>query len=180
MAQPELIIVGLSVTGLLAIWYFNLRIRRLRRYKKHADAFYAKARPLIEHPKTPLEILDTLQFMNQHITDRRAAHSMVRAITHAKNNLSEVEKIKARAKFAVMDTFFDDAPELQRTFSECLATGLLAISYNSGAIGFWGWLARKGFVSFVQAEKEVAAGVVRTYARSEQAIHTKTRELEVA
>lgn len=168
MTLIELTAVTVSAGGLFAGWYFRHRTERLRKYRECAEHFYAKARPLLDDPDTPASALTMLEFMNWHITDRNAARSFVRSLAYARANGDEVSKMRRRARFADLDVFFANREGLKHAFAECMAAGLLAISFNSGPIGIWGWLARRGVLGAVEAENEIAPGVVRTYARREK------------
>lgn len=160
------IVVAVSAGGLFAGWYFTHRTERLRRYRECARLFYDKAQPLLDDPDTPEEILFMIDFMNMHITVKSAARDLVKAMAISRNS-DEVSKMRRRAKFAAAQAFLQKRPELGRAYAECMAAGLLAVSYNSGITGMWGWLARRGILGAVEAENEIAPGVVRTYVRRE-------------
>lgn len=180
MTLFEFAIIAVSAGGLFIGWYLKHRTERLENYKKFAEHFFAKSKPLLDDPDTPEAAVMMLEFMNNHICDHNAARSFVKSVAFYRANNDEVSKMRRRAKFADLDVFFSNRDGLRMAYAECMAAGLLAISFNSGMIGIWGWLARRGILGAVQAENDIAPGVVRTYERSERKRQPRTQELEVA
>lgn len=131
----------------------KVHIIRLQRYEASAKEFWRWAEPLLKDDETPLQVLDTLAFVNQKITTAKSSWALIAAMVLVKNGHTPAVESSA------VDAFFKRRPELGPVYDRAVAAGVLAITYSSL---FSGYFARRLIGNLVRRHPEVAPAVAES------------------
>ena len=125
-----------AIFALLAVMFFARRARRnthlLHHYERCMNAFVEDAETLMDADETPEVVVELVAFIAAKAADRRAAREFLyvvlrhgRAIASGPSD----QTAQAIAEFRAVN------PQLARVFTRAMSSGLLAMTYNSGAAG---------------------------------------------
>ena len=121
-------IAGISIVIAVYSSYMKAQLFRLARYEEWSDRFYSAAKPLIQNPETPDQIIGLIGNLNDLITERVAPLAMYRVFLGHITQQPDREEKKSDPK---LKAFFGKHPKLASNVEGVAHAGLLAASYTS-------------------------------------------------
>jgi hypothetical protein len=132
-----------STLVLLFASYLQLRLRAVTEYAAAAAAFFRAAETMTSCDEAPPELLDALSAMNETVSDRRAARSMLSYLS-ADARWRDMNSDAFLRRKKVLTEFFERRPELERTYHEIVVDWFLAITALSPVVGKLARIAMTG------------------------------------
>jgi hypothetical protein len=161
-------ILGLLLAVIAVIFgYFafaRAELFRLRRHEYWADRFFNAAKPLVAHPETPKEVIETISSINDLLADRFTPMAIQRVY---EKKFAEVQRSNSGSEPDSNHSFYERFPELTRAYARAMRAGMLAGAYASWVGGIHARaLLAEAFASqlMVGDEERVEASDVRAMA----------------
>jgi hypothetical protein len=114
-----------------AVWllygYSRMRLRHVHSLEKHANAFYNGAKPFLEDPDTPEDLLDFISFLNRKVASTTASRELWSIV--ARGGFASPLSKADRQRLKPVHDFLAARPELAEPFARMLRGALMAVSF---------------------------------------------------
>ena len=125
-----------AIFAFLAAIIFAGRAKRnthlLQHYERCMSSFIEDSATLMDADETPAVIVEIVDFIAAKAADRRGSREFLHVVLRYRSAVAPYSKSETAQTIA---EFKSRNPQLGRVFSRAMASGLLAMTYNGGAVG---------------------------------------------
>lgn len=151
-----LVLVALGILLMLKV-YLTLKAKAIRQYRRSANAFFEKAKPLLSDEEVPDSLRDHVYFLSESIDDPDTVYLALHVIRNGKG-----KRVPSPAQKQSRE-FFARRPELEKAYHDAILSWFIAITAMRPIVG-----AACRAIMFNDADRveRTASRVVKTRSKS--------------